>query len=83
MPLIRNLNDIITITPQGPLSLPHVLEVRTYIMDLQTQFSLAQGQGGAEPADGSFHHGSMEWNSNSNMFPFFTLLLGLSRPNSG
>lgn len=63
MPLIRNLKDDITITPQDPpLSLPHLLGERSYIMDLQTQFSLAQIQGGTEPADGSFHHGSMEWN---------------------
>lgn len=36
------------------------------------EFEMPQSQGGTEPAGGSFSHGSMKWNSNSNAtcFPF-------------
>lgn len=66
MPLIRNLKDDITITPQGPLSLPHLLRMRTYVMYLHTQVLFVPSQGETEPADSCLHHGSGEWNSNNN-----------------
>lgn len=62
-----------------PLSPPHLLGERSYIMDLQTHWPRARVELSLQMA--LFIMG--QWSgTNSNTFPFFTLLPGLSRPNS-
>ena len=79
MTLIRNLKGNITITAQGPLSLHHLLGVRAHIMDLQTQFSLAQSQVKLSMQMVLFIMG--QWSgTNSNMFPFSLYCQGPQGP---